>query len=115
MKIVNREQFLALPAGTLFSKYEPQYFEPLSIKGDTWTNDFLVQEIHDAVDASGSEEFGNILDLAVEHGYTFKLDLDCMGRDGCFAENQLFAVWEKQDVEQLIARLTRALAEGYGA
>lgn len=113
MKIVNREQFLALPPGTLFSKFSPQYFEHLSIKGDTWTNDFLVQEIADAVDASNSEEFGNVLDLAVEHGSSFKLDLDNMGRDGCFDEGQLFAVWERQDVEKLIDRLNHALTEAY--
>lgn len=113
MKIINREQFLALPSGTLFSKYRPCVFEELSIKGDTRSNDFLVQQIADAVDASNSEEFSNILFGAAEDGSSFNLDLDCMGRDGCFDDDQLFAVWERKDVEKLADRLRQALSEGY--
>lgn len=32
-----------------------------------------------------------------------------MGRDGCFKDDQLFAVLERQDHERLIERLTQAL------
>lgn len=113
MKIVNREQFLALPSGTLFSKYQPCVFEPLAIKGDTWTNDFLVQELHDAVDAANEAEFTDTLFFAVEEGRSVNLNLDCMGRDGLFDADQLFAVWERREVEQLIGRLQQALRDGY--
>jgi len=113
MKIVNREQFLSLPTGTLFSKYSPCVFEDLRIKGDTCGNDFVVQQISDAVDASSSAEFVDLLSFAVEEGRSVNLNFDYAGRDGLFDKDQLFAVWERKDVEQLIDRLQQALREGY--
>ena len=59
MKIINRKQFLALPKDTLFSKFQPNVFGVLSIKGDTLYN----------------------------------------------GDNELFAIYERQDVVQLINRL----------
>ncbi len=33
------------------------------------------------------------------------MDFDCQGRDGCFDEDQLLAVYSRSDVEALMARL----------
>lgn len=35
MRIVDRKTFLAMPIGTVFSKYEPCVFGNLCIKGET--------------------------------------------------------------------------------
>jgi hypothetical protein len=35
MKIVNLDTFITLPSGTLFAKYEPCVFGPLSVKYET--------------------------------------------------------------------------------
>lgn len=119
MRIVDRETFLALPAGTLFAKFAPDYFEDLCIKGETWwhtsggAHDFLYQSINDAIRCNGSDDFSYQLDLARECGQGIPMDLNCTSRDGLFDKEQLFAVWEKVDVEQLLARLTVALNEGY--
>lgn len=108
MKIVDRKTFLALPAETLFSKYEPCVFGDLCIKGDSiGSNDFAYQQIADAVAAHDSGEFANKLFDAQASGESVAMDFDCQGRDGLFDDDQLFAVWEPADVAALIARLSR--------
>lgn len=111
MKIVKLEHFLALPPGTLFAKYVPCVFEELTIKGETLpaTNDFCYQDII-SVDAGACGDSADILFLA-EEGESVSLDLNCQGRDGCFEPEQLFAVYERHDVYQLIARLQQALSD----
>lgn len=106
MKIIDRKTFLALPDETLFSKYEPCVFGDLTIKGETvGVNDFLIQQICDAVRCHDSGEFAEILDDAQETGRSFDMDFDCMGRDGLFDDEQLFAIWEPADIIALIERL----------
>ncbi len=111
MKIVNRAQFLALPPNTLFSKYNPCFFGELEIKGETWDhcNDFLSQQVACAIACTGSQDFADKLEDAQELGVSLAMDFDCQGRDGCFDEDQLFAVWEPADVAALIERLTACL------
>lgn len=115
MKIVNRATFLAMPAETLYSKYAPCFFGPLSIKGDTiGENDFGEQQIADAIESSGSDEFFDLLDRAEHGGESLRMDFDCQGRDGLFDAGQLFAAWEREDVEALIARLQQCLTPPTG-
>lgn len=111
MKIVKLDQFLKLPPGTLFAKYVPCVFEELTIKGETLpaTKDFCYQDII-SVDAGTCGDSADMLFLA-EEGASINLDLNCQGRDGCFEPDQLFAVYERQDVEQLIGRLQQALLD----
>ena len=113
MKIVNLDQFIALPAGTFFSKYEPCCFEDLNIKGDSilQTKDFFYQSIADSIDHHDSGQFSNMLFESQETGKSMPMNFDVEGRDGCFEPNQLFAVWEPQDVEKLIARLQAAMQQ----
>lgn len=110
MKIVNLEQFRKLPPNTLFAKYEPCVFWEFCIKGDTWEVDFLVShDIPGSIRASSSDEHSRLLHMAQETGKSLVMDFETEGRDGCFEENQLFAVWEKRDIEQFIGRLNRCL------
>ena len=108
MKIVNLEAFRKLPAGTLFSKYDPSTcnFGYLIFKGETIEYDFFVSSaVESAIEYSGSAEFGGLLDHAEETGESFKMDFETWERDGDFDENQLFAVWESADVLMLIEKL----------
>lgn len=109
MKIVNRNTFLSLPAETLYSEYELCVFGDLSIKCDTvGQNDFVTQKIADSVRCNDSEEFFDILDAAARTGESFSMDFDYASRDGLFGDDdQLFVVWEREDVIALIERLTR--------
>lgn len=113
MKIVNLEIFRTLPAGTLFAKYEPCVFEAISVKGDTWEHDFLYEDIVNAIDNTGSYDFYDKLTDAEENGASLVMDFDCCGRDGCFEDDQLFAIYEKKDVEMLVGKLNRCLENAY--
>lgn len=108
MRIVNREDFLKLPPGIVFSKYEPHIFEPTEIKcvsleSDNHFIDYIFQELVAPIDAENWEEKQT----------SFSLDFECTSRDGMFDPDQLFAVWEKEDVLGLIERLKIALRDGY--
>lgn len=110
MKIVNREEFLKLPSDTLFSLYTPSYFGEITIKGDTiLPNDFRYQDINEAVDCRSSEEFSTILHSAQENGTSFKMDFQCWSRDGLYDNDQLYAVWDNDDVKALIVRLNKII------
>lgn len=113
MKIVNRETFLSLPAGTVFSKYSPCIFGDLCIKGDTLDHcdDFLYQGIVDEIEAGGMGEFSMRLESATQHGTELAMNFDQMGRDGCFDADQLFAVWSAVDVMKLVKRLLQACGD----
>jgi hypothetical protein len=108
MRIVNLETFLALPGQTLYSKYRDETFGRLEIKTGIIgheTMDFISQAIVDAFEHNSSEDYRDKLESAWKTGVSLKMDFDFAGRDGLFETNQLFAVWEKTDIAQLIARL----------
>ena len=42
----------------------------------------------------------------MESGESMPVDFEVTSREGLFEEEQLFAVYEKEDVEKLIKRLT---------
>lgn len=110
MRILNRKQFLAMPAGTLFAKYEPCVFDALEIKGDTLpSNDYCYQQIVGAIKCDSSNEWLDQLEDARNEGKSLEMDFECEGRDGCFDEHQLFAVFEGKDVAALIQRLTHCI------
>jgi len=106
MKIVNRKTFLALQGQVLFAKFTPIVFGDLTIKvgNSSVGNDFVTQGLIEP-DCSNSNDYYDALLGPVERGESFKLDLDCCGRDGLYDEDQLFAVYERADLDQLIARL----------
>jgi hypothetical protein len=114
MRIVNRTEFLALPAGTVFNKYSPHNFGPLSVKEDTLENDFVYQDLNDPY-PSGANDCGEwdgaLTALAEDSGKTTALDYNYPGRDGLFDEGQLFAVYDSDDVKALIIRLQQTLED----
>ena len=112
MKIVDRKNFLKLPRGTLFQKYQPHIFENIQIKKSSTNIDYIFQDLPE-IYLKSSEEMFAILENAIKTGCSFQLDFACSTRDGMFEEEQLFAVWEKKDVEALISRLKIALRDGY--
>ena len=113
MKLYNRQEFLALPAGVVFAKYEPCYFDQWQIKGDTWLpNDYLDQELVTInTDLYNGEHYEACLNF--EEKKTANVDFHNWCRDGLFEDKQLFAVLESHEVYALIARLQETLEEGY--
>lgn len=112
MKIVDRATFLEMAAGTLFAKYQPCCFDTLAIKEETSFSDFWVQDLvpwFEGVDDSGG--YFDTLARMAKGVSSPPLDYDCTSRDGLFDAGQLFAVFERDDVVALIARLTRAISD----
>lgn len=121
MKIVNRQDFLKLPSGTIYSKYEPCTFEGLAIKGESLFydhcanspychDDFYTQQIESAIECSGSREFINRLKEMREKGVSYPIDLKQKGRDGLYEKEQLFMVWEKEDLLELKKTIDKAIS-----
>lgn len=98
MKIVTREEFLKLPEGTLYSKYQPCVADEIHIKGETWMGDFC------CVDISNSASFLSSSDVSEP------VNLETPYRDGCALDkDQLFAVWELDDLKALAQVVNRAM------
>ena len=118
MRIVNRKTFLAMPEGTVFSKYDPSIIREPMVKAESIGSegeliDFRYTSLTDEVDCSGSFERDGIMDLAEIEGTPFALHFNTRCRDGEYDPDQLFAVWARDDVTGLIKRLQQALADGY--
>ena len=110
MKIIDFKAFLAMPNRTVFSEFEPCVFGPLCIKGDSIGEiDFFLVELHSAIKSTGSTNFADLLFMATESGINLALDLEADCRDAMFDQSRLFAVWDRADVAQLIARLAATL------
>ncbi len=106
MKIVDRKTFLALPPDTVYAKFEPHFFGPLTIKCKTIGKDWYYQALACAVACDSSIEFNDKMDAAViDKALSLPMDFNDEFRDGLFDENQLFAVFEDADVEALVDRL----------
>jgi hypothetical protein len=113
VKIVDRAAFLAMPKGTVYAKYTPSYFNDLAIKDDTLTGgtDWFYQDIIGSIYCNDTGDFCDQLDASQVDGLSVRMDFEALGRDGLFEKDQLFAVWEPEDVRGLIGRLERALAD----
>lgn len=112
MRIVNREQFLALPPNTVFSKYEPCFLGALCIKDiNCGEDDFFYVDIANSVDASDTGDLFDKLTVAKDNGSSVTLNFDTVGRDGLFDKGQLFAVWEPEDILGLIKHLLESSQE----
>lgn len=115
MRIVDLKTFLAMPEGTVFMKYDPCGFTDLGIKADGfgYNGDFWYVDLtspHFAGEG-GSDDWTEILDAAEKGKPTPPLDLETVSRDGLYRADQLFAVYERQDIEAIIVRLQRALKD----
>ena len=111
MKIITRKEFLKLPIGTVWSYYEPCCFQDLNIKASDlsgWETDFLYDPIIGQIDTKSSDEFLEKCDF-MEKGGSVPMDFEATSREGLFDEDQLFAIYEKEDVEKLITRLKKTI------
>lgn len=106
MKLVDRKTFLQLPKGTVFQKYTPKMFEDLQIKTkDKYTNDFRADNPIGCIDG---DDFIADTDR-LENGEEVKLHFHTSFRDGLFEEDEMYAIWNKEDIQGLIERLQETL------
>jgi len=110
MKIINLQEFKQMPCGTIFCKYQPCVFGELEIKG-TWVSDidFVSAPLTGYIECEDSSDMFERLDRYVKTKESFRLDIEGYGRDGFFDDDQLFAVYEKRDIAQLVNKLQELL------
>lgn len=115
MRIINREEFLKLGAGTVFCKYVPCAFGDLQLKCDDpgqYGNDFVTIPLTGDIwiqGANNSEEYFEALTKAEEGKISIRADYEGSSRDGIFEEDQLFCIWDKEDIGRLISTLQKSL------
>lgn len=111
MKIISRDKFMKMPIGTVFSYYEPCSFRNLNIKvsdlSGGYINDFLYDSVIGSINSESSTDFMDKC-VQMEKGDSVPVDFEQTSREGLFDDGQLFAIYEKKDVEKLIKRLYAA-------
>lgn len=108
MRIITRDEFIPLPRGTVFSLYQslgnigpPKVKE---CKGD-WVPDFCYSDLTDSIEYQNTDEFVKKMIEYEKSGETFRLDLTTISRDGLYDADQLFAVYDEEDIKALAIRL----------
>lgn len=109
MRIYKRAEFLALPAGTIYAKGKPWYFDGFNVKADTLPSNDWVQLSPMWIEAHDEDEQSERLDEMLERGASYPMQ-ESYGRDGCFDEEEVFLVPERADLEKLRAMIDAALA-----
>ena len=99
MKIIKLAEFLAMPEGTIYAQYEPCIFRELQIKHNTlddtcWHHSPLIN-----IDADNTDDYCDKLE---RRGESIDLDLEGWMRQSEYDPEELFAVFEKKDLEQWI-------------
>ena len=102
---------MKLPIETVFSYYEPTCFRELNIKVSDlseWETDFLFDPLVGQIKTISSDDFSDKCER-MEKGESLPMDFEFTGREGLFDKEQLFAIYEKEDVKKLIIRLQKTI------
>lgn len=98
MKLINREAFLKMPAGTIFCKGQPWHFDGPKVKGDSLPNDYFFMSL-DWIESDGIND-GQLFNDMLANGTSQPMN-ECEARDGCFDNDDLFLVYEQSDLVEL--------------
>lgn len=130
MKIVSREELMKMPVGVFYTEYEPCVFGEICIKDKTTyatleDRDYIygrgnidkprtdkeqpIDWFQTPVISLGCSDDWDTKTRDGENSKSFDIDLYNIGRDGCFAHHQLYAVFEKKDLTQLMEKISVAL------
>ena len=103
MKIVTRKEFMELikTRDVIFSDIKHNEVEGLNIGSYFSESDFvrtsLISRVNNDDTHLSSEDLNNKVD--------FELDLDCGCRDGLYNDNDVYAIYEKEDIYKLMQKL----------
>lgn len=115
MKLYNREDFLKLPALTIYSRMPGEMDGNVLLLGlyckvsdSEYVRDWVEQDL---LSESGCDSLsmGTPADpLVLRDEYKdFRTDLDCAGRDGMFDPEDKFVVWDREDIGKLMQYLDK--------
>lgn len=125
MRIVDRKTFLSLPAGTVYAKWgsagqlaacdQDLTYGEVAVKGDTVGGDWVEEPLLPWPEGcEDSEDWVDAMVAAIGGTPTAPLQIgDFGGRDGLFDDGQLFAVYDRVEVERLVALFENSLAAAY--
>jgi hypothetical protein len=116
MRIVANPEFLTLPEGTLFCRFDGFNLDAIEIKGQTsdMMNDFLFQGLLET--ALVGDAWMDFVHKGENVGKKFDLyEGDCWGRDAEYDEEAMYAVFDREDVMKIIDKLTRSVLTAYKA
>jgi len=112
MKLYNRNEFIKLPANTIYSRVDDRISSKIchglfcKISGDEWDVDWIEQDLIGEGKAPDHLTSGiDIVDYVLakrDNFESFDLDYNLAGRDGLFNDKDAFVVWEKKDIRKLI-------------
>lgn len=109
MKLLNREDFMALPAGTIYAKGTAiASFGSLEIKADSLGGDWVCLDPC-YVDGRDPGECDERFEDMLLNGASYPMR-SAFGRDGCFEQDAIFLVFEKDDLLQLRKYVEEAIA-----
>jgi hypothetical protein len=112
MRIINLDEFLTLPVGSLFCKYRPAFFEEISIfhgKNDDWSKDFVYSDLVE-FDADDDTAHSHLMDAMVEDSsLDVPLSIEETSRDGFYNDDQLFLVFSKEDLKLMAQAINTAI------
>jgi len=111
MKIVNRKQFLKLPNGTIYCSFNKKNFSfnGFSLKLESLSNDWYYMDLTDFDNWDNSEERIENIQKMIAEGKEYPLSLNCSSRDGMFEEDEMFCIYDKQDIERIINVLSESI------
>jgi hypothetical protein len=103
MRIVERAEFLPLPAGTVYKLWQPSSYSGLYIKGDTLHGvDFYETDvIQTLVQGKHEDDYPD----TPEDGTTFRADYEEV-RNGEFSHDS-YCIFDQEDVRQLVGVLLK--------
>lgn len=117
MRIYRRDEFLKLPAGTIYAKGKPCYldgFDGFNVKFDTLT-DHAGNNIDWVclypmwIEAQNSGEAFDRFDEMLEHGASYPMQ-ESAGRDALYDKDEIFLVPERADLLKFKGLIEAALA-----
>lgn len=108
MKIVIRKEFLSME-NVLYAKYVPCIISEICVKYENVNDDdFCFNVLFGDIDANSS---GDLFDKYEEmrNGKSIEMSTQGYQRDGMFEEDQLFLIFEKEDIKKAIDKLKSLL------
>lgn len=106
MKIVDLKTFLSYPDGVVFAEYTPCIIGEIEVRGQVYH--------HERLSSCAYTHFGlfDTVDVPEELGDESEIITDQYSRMGPGLNvDQLFAVFDKKDISEIIGRLQRAFDE----
>ena len=114
MKVINRKEFLELPGGTVYSKYQEggcvfdfciKTSKPGELTNDWYYIDLIGYpnntDLFDYIDESIRND--------IELNYQFELNHDVVQRDGMFDEDDYFMIFNRKDINKVLNKLLRTV------